>query len=159
MSWASFGVELGGRLAHPWQCCLLTFSSRSGELLVLFDYDIGSISRGEADRVLHLQVICGRVWLNELCPQREKEPFYQRQLSKARDSVHARNRKSTDCIIYLGKQGIVHCDKISRMQRVERWGLITLISISAQLQGGRRKLAEWYLRVVFVQEEELCIMD
>lgn len=108
-------------------------SSRSGELLVLFDYDIGSISWGEADLVLHLWVICGRVWLNEMCPQREKEPFHQRQLSKARDKVHALNRKSTDCIIYLGKQGIVHCDKISQTQRVKCWGFITLISINAQL--------------------------
>lgn len=134
-------------------------SSRSGELLVLFDYDTGSVRWGEADLVLHLQVICDQVWLNEMCPQREKEPFHQRQLSKDGDMVHARNRKSTDCIIYLGKQGIVHCDKISQMQRVKRWKFITLISISAQLQGGRENLAEWYLRVLFVQEEELCIVD
>lgn len=133
--WCGTGREGGSSLT----VLFAHLFSRSGELLILFDYDIGSVSWGEADLVLHLQVICDQVWLNEMCPQREKEPFYQRQLSKGRDMVHARNRKSTDCIIYLGKQGIVHCDKISRMQRVKRWRLITLISISAQLQGGMEK--------------------
>lgn len=72
--WCGTGREAGSSLTM----LFAHLSRRSGELLVLFDYDTGSISRGEADLVLHLQVICDQVGLNEMCPRREKEPFYLR---------------------------------------------------------------------------------
>lgn len=77
MSWESFGT--GREVDSPLTVLFAHLSSRSGELPVFFDYDIGSISWGEAGLVLHLQVICDQMWLNEMCPQREKEPFSQRQ--------------------------------------------------------------------------------